>query len=202
MGGGKATGARESARISTNLMQQYSGIGLPAVKAVTDYASQASDMGLPSYVERGYQAAGTAALEQSLSEAQGARRALPDNVGSRVGMFSSALTGSAGSLAREKAGLALSKAGATISQHNQFVKLLTGQGAEAVNLAGAFGNLTNRGLAFGLDKGDPTYEAITGGGAVASTLLARLLQNRGVGNADYSSPLAASYSVSQIPVFG
>lgn len=178
MGNPNKQSASEAGRISVGLMNEYSALGRRAVSGVTNYATKALDMGLPSYVNRGYTSAGTAALEQALTESQGSRRVLANVSGEALGTYVPAITGAAGALAKTQAGLELSRAGATISQRDQLLKTLVGQGTQSVNLAAGFGGLQNRALAAGLDRGNPTYEAVVGGGSFASALLANLLQQR------------------------
>jgi len=168
--------AQQAANRSIQLMNEYGAIGRTGLTGVIDYASRGLDQGLPGYVDRAYRGAGTAALEQTLTDSTAARRGLSHAPGEALGTYVPAVAGAAGALARSQAGLELSRTGAAISQRNQLLRTLTGQGASSVNLAAGFGGLQNRALAAGLGGGDPTYEAIVGGGSFASALIAKLME--------------------------
>lgn len=182
MGPDKQAGG--AAKIAIDLMNEAGPLALKGIGGATTGASEAMRLmdkqGLPDYVQRGYRAASTAALEQSVAENQAARVAAmtgksPQNV---IGQFS----GAAAKLAKEQGGIAVSKAAATVSQRNQLNNILLGGAATSTNLGTSFGGLTNRGLAAGLNAGNSTYEGVVGGAAAVSPLLLQLLAQKTPGS--------------------
>lgn len=183
----KAGGA---AKIAIDLMNEAAPLAVSGVGGATtgarDRLRLMDKQGLDKYVQQGYRAANTAALEQSVNEAQAARVAAvtgknPQNV---IGQYS----GAAAKLAKEQAGIGVSKAAATVSQRNQLNNILLGGAASSTQLGTAFGGLTNRGLAAGLNTGNAAYEGVVGGAAAVSPLLLQLLaQKPGTGYAQSSN---------------
>lgn len=170
-------GADAAARISMELMGRAARTGVPAIAAATEYAGQAVDQGLPKFVDRGYRAAETAALEQAVGETQARRVAALTGKKFNPNLVST-YAGSAQELAKEKAGIAVSKAAAGVSQRNQMLNILMGAGASSTDLSTSFGALTNRGLAAGLSGGNPAYEGVVGGVAGVTPLLLELLSRK------------------------
>lgn len=178
MQGGKEQ-ASKAAQTNVAMMARYSQAGIPMLQRALGYATGDLDRmdreGLPSFVQKGYTGARTAALERSAAESSAARRGLRGPTDA-LAVKAPAFAGSAAAFARENAGIGTTRAMATLSQRNQLLNSLTGQGATSTDLAAGFGSLTNRALRAGLDAGNPAYEGVVGGISAAVPSILELLR--------------------------
>jgi hypothetical protein len=155
--------------IQRQLFSQYAQTGVPIVRGAQQYIRGALDVGEPSYVAAAYDAARGGAGEEAMAGERALRGQLE---GREAGALLQGLAGATGRGGRafleERSAIDSSRAVNTVEQRNQMLRLLSGQGAQATNLAQGFGQLGMTGVGMGLGAGNPLYEAIIGAGSAGT----------------------------------
>jgi hypothetical protein len=144
-------GAQAAANINSNLMKAYGAAGVPAVKGVLDYASSSLGQPLPSYVNQVYEGAASGVRQTIMSQlgrsAAGGATRLGEGSGSGLSSLASIAESGGEAYGRERTSVGTSKAVAELEQRNKLLNVMSGGGATATQLGGAFGSVANQGLA-------------------------------------------------------
>jgi hypothetical protein len=177
-GGGAARNASRATSIQQQLMGQYGRAGVGIVQPTQAYIRGALDQGEPGYVGAAYDAARTGAGEGALQ----AQRGLLAQLGGRSG--GGLLSGLVGATAaggraftEERAGVGASQAMNTVSQRNNLLRLLSGQGAQMTQLNQGFGRLGMQAIGQQAEGGDPFYEGVIGLGSAGAAGYLNWLSN-------------------------
>jgi hypothetical protein len=175
---GDTSQAQQASNISTNLMNQYKAVGLPALQHQMGYLRGSLAQGQPQYVKDAYAGAQTGALESSISQMGGARAQLVKNLaatggGAYLGGLGKIQGAGATALANEVGHISTTQALAGVEQRNKLLSLMAGNGASATNLSAGFGQLTNEGLGQSAGaQSSQTFGLINGGLSALTSLYA------------------------------
>lgn len=199
-GGRAATNASEATAIQQRLMRQYGQAGIGVVQPTQAYLRGALDLGQPAYVGAAYDAARAGAAEEALQ----AERGLLGRLGGATG--GGLLRGLVGATAaggraftEERTSIGASQALNTITQRNNLLRLLSGQGAQMTQLNQGFGNLGLAAIGQQAQGANPFYEATIGLGSAGAAGYLNWLTRPQPNYSIAGTQPAASYMLGNVP---
>lgn len=173
--GNDTSSAQSAADSNSQLMNEYSNVGVPAIRANMNYATQSLNQGQPQYITDAYKDAKTGALESSVANTS-ARAQLTRNLskaggGAYLGGMGGQQLSNSQALSNETSHIATTQALTGLEQRNKLLNVLSGSGASGTNLSAGFGQLTNEGLGQSAGANNP-FGLIAGGASALSSIYA------------------------------